>query len=128
MITSAVLHFTFSVLHPHFLDGIGINTHALEKTFDKISQGFEGFYFGRFDVRTPSIEAFKTGKDFKILELNCVTSEATHIYDPNNSLFDAYRTLMAQWRIAFEIGDQNRKRGVKPTSLWMVIREVLKIR
>ncbi|HYU48257.1 MAG TPA: hypothetical protein VEK84_19010, partial [Terriglobales bacterium] len=46
-----------------------------------------------------------------------VTSEATHIYDPKLSLFDAYRVLFQQWRIAFEIGDLNRARGVRPASV-----------
>ena len=44
-----------------------------------------------------------------------MTSEATHIYDPKNSLFAAYKVLFEQWRIAFEIGAQNLKRGVTPT-------------
>jgi hypothetical protein len=53
----------------------------------------------------------------KIIELNGVTSEATHIYDPKLSLFDAYRVLFEQWRIAFEIGNLNRARGVRPASV-----------
>lgn len=51
------------------------------------------------------------------MELNGVTSEATHIYDPKLSLFDAYRVLFQQWRIAFEIGDLNRARGIRPASV-----------
>jgi hypothetical protein len=57
------------------------------------------------------------GRNLKIIELNGVTSEATHIYDPKLSLFDAYRVLFQQWRIAFEIGALNRKRGVRPASV-----------
>src|SRR6266702_3568965 len=53
----------------------------------------------------------------KIVELNGVTSEATHIYDPKLSLFGAYRVLFQQWRIAFEIGDLNRARGIRPASV-----------
>jgi hypothetical protein len=60
---------------------------------------------------------FKAGRNFKIVELNGVTSEATHIYDPRNSLIDAYRVLFEQWRIAFEIGAKNRERGVRPSTL-----------
>jgi hypothetical protein len=97
-----------------FLDGVWAKTAALEDAFDNIAQGFEGFYFGRFDVRTPSIDDFKRGAGFKIVELNGVTSEATHIYDPKNGLFTAYKVLFEQWRIAFEIGAQNRFRGIRP--------------
>lgn len=105
-----------------FLDGRWAKTAQLEKTFDEISKGFEGFYFGRFDVRTPSIEDFKQGRNFKIIELNGVTSEATHIYDPQNSLWAAYRVLFEQWRLAFEIGAENRRRGVKPTSIRKLVK------
>ena len=46
-----------------------------------------------------------------IVELNGLTSEATHIYDPKNGLLDAYRVLFRQWSLAFEIGAQNRALG-----------------
>ena len=109
-----------------FLDGEAVYSQALEATIDRISKRFKGFYFGRFDIRTDSIEAFRDGCDFKIVELNGVTSEATHIYDPKNSVWYAYKTLMNQWKIAFEIADQNRKKGIRPTSLSDVVRRVLK--
>ncbi|HKP13550.1 MAG TPA: hypothetical protein VJZ91_15625, partial [Blastocatellia bacterium] len=70
-----------------------------------------------FDVRLPSVEEFKRGRNFKVIELNGVTSEATHIYDPRNGLLDAYRVLFAQWRLAFEIGAANRERGTMPASV-----------
>lgn len=100
-----------------FLDGIWINSAELEAKIDKICQGYKGFYFGRFDIRTTSIEDFKRGENFKVIELNGVTSEATSIYDRKNSLFSAYKTLFKQWRIAFEIGAENRARGIKPTKI-----------
>ncbi len=53
----------------------------------------------------------------KAIELNGVTSEATNVYDPKYSLWDAYRILFEQWRLAFEVGAANRERGVEPTSL-----------
>ncbi len=108
-----------------FLDGAAIETPALSAAIDRVSKSFDGFYFGRFDIRTPSLDDFQRGENFKIVELNGVTSEATHIYDPKNSLFKAYRILRAQWRIAFEIGDQNRTRGFKPASLREVLGRVL---
>ncbi|HKX33603.1 MAG TPA: VTT domain-containing protein [Blastocatellia bacterium] len=111
-----------------FLDGAWIRTAALEEAFDRISQQFDGFYFGRYDVRTPSIEDFKQGKNFKIVELNGVTSEATHIYDPRNSLFAAYRTLCQQWRIAFEIGARNRQSGIQPTSIRTLVKLIIDYR
>jgi hypothetical protein len=100
-----------------FLDGSWIKTEALEAAIDRISKTYDGFHFGRYDIRTPCVEDFKQGRNFKVVELNGVTSEATHIYDPKNSLRDAYRVLLAQWRIAFEIGKQNSQRRATQTSL-----------
>jgi hypothetical protein len=109
-----------------FLDGSWARTEALEAAIHRISRTYDGFCFGRYDIRTPNVEDFKRGRNFKVLELNGVTSEATHIYDPKNSLWDAYRVLFAQWRIAFEIGRQNHQRSASPTPLRKLASLILK--
>ena len=78
---------------------------------DTIAQGIPGFYFGRFDVKVPDEAALQAGRDIHILEVNGLTSESTHIYDPRHGLFYAWQTLCRQWRIAFEIGLENERRG-----------------
>jgi membrane protein DedA with SNARE-associated domain len=108
-----------------FLDGRHLITPAVEQAFDAVAQN-SGFYFGRFDVRAASVEDFLERGEFRILELNGVTSESTNIYDPGHGLWSAYRVLAAQWRLAFEIGAENRRRGVAVTplpGLWRLIRE-----
>jgi membrane protein DedA with SNARE-associated domain len=100
-----------------FLDGTHLATPALTAVIDTISQGFDGFFFGRYDIRAADEAAFAAGQGFKVIELNGVTSEATSIYDPRYSLFDAYRTLFEQWRLAFEIGAANRRRGAGQLTL-----------
>ena len=100
-----------------FGDGSAVVTPALEAMIDSISRGYEGFFFGRYDIRATSVEALKQARDFRIIELNGVTSEATHIYDPAISLVPAYRILIEQWRLAFEIGAANRARGLRAPSL-----------
>lgn len=99
-----------------FLDGDRFKTPELEQQIDRICRGYPGFYFGRFDIRTGSIEDLRRGENFKIVELNGVTSESTNIYDPRHSLFSAYRILFKQWRIAFEIGAENRENGAETAS------------
>jgi pimeloyl-ACP methyl ester carboxylesterase/membrane protein DedA with SNARE-associated domain len=111
-----------------FLDGNWAITDELEAAIDRVSKHFRGFYFGRYDIRAASVDEFKRGENFKVIELNGVTSEATNIYDPKNSLFAAYRVLFEQWRIAFEIGAQNRERGVKPARLREVIKLIIEFR
>ena len=105
-----------------FLDGARFATAALESRIDRISAGFPGFFFGRYDLCVRDPEAFADGGGFKIVELNGVTAEATHIYDPRHSLFDAWRTLFRQWRLAFEIGEANRNAGHAPTGWFEIFR------
>jgi membrane protein DedA with SNARE-associated domain len=100
-----------------FLDGGWLKTDALELKIDDICRGVDGFYFGRFDIRAPSFSDLQQGENFKIIELNGVTSESTNIYDPRYSLSDAYRILFRQWRIAFEIGAENIRLGARKTSI-----------
>lgn len=104
----------------YFHEGMGHLTPELEKEVDRVTRTFDGFYFGRYDVRSPSVEAFHRG-EFKVIELNGVTSEATSIYDRTHGVFDAYRTLFAQWRLAFEIGAENRARGTHPAGLFSLL-------
>lgn len=106
-----------------FLDGSQYKTPALEEAINRISQACPGFYFGRYDLRAVSVEAFMAG-DFRVIELNGVAAEATHIYDPAVSLWDAYRAMFKQWRIAFEIGAMNRACGVAPTLLLDLLRAI----
>lgn len=100
-----------------FYDARGLVTPALEDAIERIASRFEGFYFGRFDLRVPSIEAFRRGEDITVLELNGVTSEVTHVYDPAVGLIEAYRALFEQWRLAFAIGAENAARGARVSSI-----------
>jgi len=104
-----------------FLDGSEHATPDLADALDAIVSTYQGFYFGRFDLRVPSLEALKAGVEFKILELNGVSSESTDVYDPKNSLLHGWRKLSRQWGLAFQIGAANRAAGQTPPS-W---REIL---
>lgn len=73
---------------------------------DDISKSFDGFYFGRFDIKVPDETHFKEGNNLKVLELNGITSEATHIYDPRYPYWYAVKTLCRQWKMAYEIANQ----------------------
>jgi membrane protein DedA with SNARE-associated domain len=100
-----------------FLNGGRLFSVELEQKMDAVSKSLGGFFVGRYDIRYASEEALRQGKDFWIIELNGASSEATSIYDPHNSLRNAYRTLFRQWEIVFAIAAENRKRGLTTTPL-----------
>jgi len=100
-----------------FLDGWRHWTPALEVSVDELSRSLPGFYFGRYDIRVVSLAELPEGRGFKVVELNGLTAEATHVYDPKYGLFEAYRVMFEQWRLAFEIAAANRRRGARPSTL-----------
>jgi len=108
-----------------FCEGRHLWSEELERAIDEAAQAFEGFSFGRFDVRYSDPDAIRAGRDWRIVELNGVLSESANIYDPDHSLWFAYRTLARQWALAFEIGSRHRAAGVQVTPLraiWRVLR------
>lgn len=105
-----------------FLDGMRVNGPELERSIERISSTFEGFWFGRYDLKAKSAEDLAQGRNFKIIELNGVTSEATHIYDRRTSLWKAWKILAEQWDIAFEIGKRNRETGAEPAGIGELFR------
>lgn len=111
-----------------FLDGAHLNSEALEEVFNRIGSSAKGFFFGRFDIRVSSSDDLIGGKNFKILELNGVTSEATHIYDPSTTLREAYRTLAGHWKQAFEIGRVNMISGTVPTTFRRLIQLIVQFK
>lgn len=100
-----------------FKDGSAYITPAMEARFDTVSKDIKEFYFGRFDVRFNDLSDLETGKEMKIIELNGVGSEATHIWDADISFIEATRVLFKQYKLAYEIGAKNKKRGFKPTTI-----------
>ena len=92
-----------------FLNGNHLISKEMTHEIDRIAQQIPDFYFGRFDIRYKDIESLQLGKNFEIVEINGSGSEATHIWDANTKLFDAYKTLFAQWQLLFKIGDQVRQ-------------------
>jgi membrane protein DedA with SNARE-associated domain len=109
-----------------FRDGAQLITAELECAIDRVARTFDGFLFGRFDVRYTDIDAFRAGHDFAIVELNGVTSESTNLYDPAQSIFWAYRTLFSQWSLLFQIAAANCSQGVRVSCWNEVVSEMIR--
>ncbi len=99
-----------------FRDGNQYITKALTERLDEIFNDFDGFHYGRLDVKFRNIHSLMQGEDFTILEVNGASSEAAHIWDRNTPLREIFSTLLQQYRILFDIGAQQKQRGHKPPS------------
>jgi membrane protein DedA with SNARE-associated domain len=109
-----------------FLDGAALATPALEAAVERLSRGYAGFHLGRYDVRAASIEALRAGR-LRVVELNGLTAEPTHMYDPRHGVSYAWRALAAQWTVAFEIGAANVAAGARIAS-WGEIARLWRVR
>lgn len=108
-----------------FLNGNALISPELLPVFDEITDNFEGFYIGRFDLKADSIEEVAKG-NFKIMELNGVGAEPGHIYAPDNPLFDSYSSLIKHWNRIFKIAKMNFEKGVKRSTfkeVWAFYKE-----
>ncbi len=99
-----------------FRDGCSEITAALTERIDAICQALPDFHFGRIDLRYRDLPSLRAGTGFRIIEINGVGSEATHIWDPHARLWDAYRTQFEHYGAAYAIGAAMRRRGHRPTS------------
>src|SRR3546814_6646752 len=92
-------------------------SEALVTAIDRLFADLPGMHYSRLDVRVRDIAALREGRDFRVIEINGASSEATHIWDRNGTLGELYRTLFFQYRTLFEIGVNQRRQDRKSTRL-----------
>ena len=93
-----------------FLDGNHLIDTELEMAIDKLLKMIPHVFYGRIDLKYESLEALKNLKNFKIIEINGVISEPTHIYDPyKSSYFKALKEIRKHWKIMYQVATINNK-------------------
>ncbi len=87
----------------------------LLSTINKINLFSKQYYYGRYDIKTTSLEDLKACKNVSILEFNGVGSEPNHIYDIGLSYKQAIKIIAQHWKYMYEIGRINYSRGIPYT-------------
>jgi hypothetical protein len=95
----------------HFTNLYNEIDENLLSVFDKLSHYTDKFYYGRYDIKTTSIEDLKQGKNFLILEFNGSGAEPNHIYDCGMSIWKAYGVILQHWKVLYRISRYNHKDG-----------------
>lgn len=91
-----------------FLNGNHLICDEIQNTIDAVNNDIDGWFYGRLDIKYKSFDALKKGRDFKILEINGIISEPTHIYDAEGaSYFDALRSIKNHWKRINAIARKN---------------------
>jgi len=90
-----------------FINGNHLITKELENSMDRLNHRVKGWCYGRLDVKYASLEELYKGK-FKILELNGILAEPTHIYDASKSSYwGALKTIRKHWKQLYKIARYN---------------------
>jgi hypothetical protein len=94
-----------------FVDISKSTTTALRDSVEKIAKQMPDFCFGRLDVMVHSVQDALDGGPLHLIELNGAGSEPTHMYDPSNSILDAWRQILKHWRLLYKVSAANKHRG-----------------
>lgn len=128
---------TLSVIGNHskgtqFINGNHLINADLENFMDEICHQIKGWYYGRMDIKYESLEKLLQGKAFKILEINGIISEPTHIYDAshkNATFYQALKSINRHWGVMGEIGKKvHTDQGVSYPRVIPLIKNLLWLR
>jgi len=102
-----------------FINGNHLINPDLVKLFDTLNNQIDGWFYGRVDLKYHTLNELLNGVNFKIIEINGIISEPTHIYDSTNgSYYKALKSIKNHWKIAYTIGVKNHEiYNIKYTNL-----------
>ncbi|SDX51789.1 RimK-like ATP-grasp domain-containing protein [Lutibacter oricola] len=96
-----------------FLNGNHLISKELEDSIDAFMKQIPGFYYGRLDLKFNSFENIIKQNEFKVLEINGIIAEPTHIYDASkNTYFNALKGFRKHWKIMYKTAIANNKKGI----------------
>ena len=98
-----------------------IDKHLL-CVMERINACSKYFYYGRYDIKTTSLEDLKEGINISILEFNGVGAEPNHIYDIGLKYGQAIKIIAQHWKYMYEIGRMNYEKGIAYIPFWKGIK------
>ena len=93
-----------------FVNGNHLINKELTEMMNDICLKIDGFYYGRLDIKFKDYKSLLQGKHFKVLEINGIISEPTHIYDAKHkkaSFINGVKTMNYHWDIMHKIAIKN---------------------
>ena len=90
-----------------FINGNHLISEKLEETITDLNKQINGWFYGRIDVKYNTFEDLENG-NFKILELNGILAEPTHIYDASKiNYLQALKEMRVHWKQLYKIARIN---------------------
>lgn len=103
-----------------FFDAAHLVTPALREQVARLMAATNSVHYGRMDVRCESERALREGR-FSIIELNGVSSEPGHIYDPSYNVFRCWAELIRHVRRLGPISARLQRSGHEPATLHALV-------
>lgn len=95
-----------------FINGNHLDSDQLTETINSLNKEVKGWFYGRLDIKYNTWEDVLKG-DFKVIELNGILGEPTHIYDTSKMTYwKAIKTMRNHWRDLYTIAAYNHKTGL----------------
>ncbi len=113
-----------------FLSGNELISEKLTKTIDQLNSEIKGWYYGRIDLKYNSFEELENGENFKILEINGIISEPTHVFDAKkHTYFDAVKAIKKHWKMIYNVAIVNHnENNIAYTNTLSFIKELYRLR
>lgn len=113
-----------------FINGNHLISRELTKTFNNLSHAIDGWYYGRVDIKYNNFKELENGINYKVLEINGIIAEPTHIYDAENFTYlNALKEIRNHWKSLFQISTLNHKtKNIPYKSVKNFIGEMLELR
>lgn len=90
-----------------FISGNHLINTKINDALNQLSHQVDGWFYGRLDVKYNTLQDLENG-NFKVLELNGILAEPTHIYDASkNTYFKALKTIRTHWKQLYKIARYN---------------------
>ncbi len=97
-----------------FINGNHLISKELENALDNLNNQVKDWYYGRLDIKYNSFNDIIKG-NFKILELNGILAEPTHIYDAKSiNYFTALKEIRRHWKLLNKIARFNHEQNQVP--------------
>ena len=113
-----------------FICGGHLISKKIEEIFDKLSNAIPGWFYGRIDLKYNTFEELENGINFKILEINGILAEPTHIYDTSQSNYlKALKEMRVHWKQLYKIARINHdEKNIPYRSTIGLLKDVKKLK
>lgn len=90
----------------------------LVEAFNILNEQTPDFKYIRYDLKCKSLNDLENLENFSILEINGITAEPAHIYDPDYKVKEVFKDLASHWHTMSCIAKKQIQNGLKPMSMY----------